>query len=124
MLNTCRRAKCTRARRCSKTAGTRKSDRTNGRADRVTRKLIRATTPGDWEFCDPTVRSRDGAPTPDITLPGVSARGEGGQKLQRYFRDGTFAEQVRVPTEDVAHRHDRPGVGWAVVRARDGIPAR
>ncbi len=56
--------------------------------------------PGDWVFCDPTVRSRDGAATPDITLQGVSARGEGGQKLQRYFRDGTFAEQVRVPTEN------------------------
>src|SRR5215472_8887022 len=45
---------------------------------------------------------RDGAPTPDITLQGASARGEGGQKLQRYFRDGTFAEQVRVPTENAA----------------------
>ena len=58
--------------------------------------------PGDWVFCDPTVRSRDGASTPDITLQGISARGEGGQKLQRYFRDGTFAEQVRVPTENAA----------------------
>lgn len=58
--------------------------------------------PGDWVFCDPTVRSRDGASTPDITLQGTSARGEGGQKLQRYFRDGTFAEQVRVPTENAA----------------------
>jgi len=58
--------------------------------------------PGDWVFCDPTVRSRDGASTPDIALQGASARGEGGQKLQRYFRDGTFAEQVRVPTENAA----------------------
>ncbi len=58
--------------------------------------------PGDWVFCDPTVRSRDGALAPDITLQGVSARGEGGQKLQRYFRDGTFAEQVRIPTENAA----------------------
>jgi len=58
--------------------------------------------PGDWVFCDPTVRSRDGTLTPDITLQGASARGEGGQKLQRYFRDGTFAEQVRVPTENAA----------------------
>ena len=58
--------------------------------------------PGDWVFCDPTVRSRDGAPTPDITLQGISARGEGGQKLQSYFRDGTFAEVVRVPTENAA----------------------
>ncbi len=56
--------------------------------------------PGDWVFCDPTVRSRDGTPSPDITLQGWSARGEGGQKLQRYFRDGAFAQQVRVPTEN------------------------
>jgi len=55
---------------------------------------------GDWVFCDPTVRSRDGVLTPDITLQGVSARGEGGQKLQRYFRDGAFAQQIRVPTEN------------------------
>ncbi|GLO79882.1 zinc-binding alcohol dehydrogenase family protein [Sulfitobacter pontiacus] len=58
--------------------------------------------PGDWVYCDPTVRSRDGGLSPDITLQGVSARGEGGQMLQRYFRDGTFAEQVRVPTENAA----------------------
>ena len=55
---------------------------------------------GDWVFCDPTVRSRDDALTPDITLQGWSARGEGGQRLQRYFHDGAFAEQVRVPTEN------------------------
>ena len=56
--------------------------------------------PGNWVFCDPTVRSRDDTLTPDIALQGWSARGEGGQKLQRYFRDGPFAEQVRVPTEN------------------------
>ena len=55
---------------------------------------------GDWVFCDPTVRSRDDALMPDITLQGWSARGEGGQMLQRYFRDGSFAEQIRVPTEN------------------------
>lgn len=37
-----------------------------------------------------------------MSLYKASARGEGGQKLQRYFRDGTFAEQVRVPTENAA----------------------
>lgn len=55
---------------------------------------------GDWVFCDPTVRSRDDALMPDITLQGLSARGEGGLRLQRHFHDGTFAEQVRVPTEN------------------------
>jgi len=57
---------------------------------------------GDWVFCDPTVRSRDGGQTPDITLQGWSARGGGGQMLQRYHRDGAFAQQVRVPTENAA----------------------
>jgi alcohol dehydrogenase len=55
---------------------------------------------GDWVFCDPTVRSRDDALMPDIVLQGWSARGEGGQRLQRYHRDGAFAERVRVPTEN------------------------
>jgi alcohol dehydrogenase len=56
--------------------------------------------PGDWVICDPTVRSRDGGLSPDITLQGWSARGEGGLRLQRYFRHGTWAEQIRVPTEN------------------------
>ncbi|MBI1360786.1 MAG: alcohol dehydrogenase catalytic domain-containing protein [Alphaproteobacteria bacterium] len=56
--------------------------------------------PGDWVYCDPTVRSRDNAEDPDITLQGLSARGEGGLKLQRYFHDGSWAEQMRLPTEN------------------------
>lgn len=55
---------------------------------------------GDWVFCDPTVRSRDDALMPDIVLQGWSARGEGGQKLQKFHRDGGFAERIRVPTEN------------------------
>ena len=68
---------------------------------------VRATGPdathlvaGDWVYCDPTVRSRDTALSPDITLQGWSARGEGGLRLQKYFRDGSWAEQMRVPTEN------------------------
>jgi len=55
---------------------------------------------GDWVSCDPTVRSRDDALTPDITLQGLSARGEGGLKLQEHFHHGSYAEQMRVPTEN------------------------
>lgn len=55
---------------------------------------------GDWVFCDPTVRSRDDVLMPDIVLQGWSARGEGGRQLQRYFHDGPFAEQLRLPTEN------------------------
>ena len=68
---------------------------------------VRATGPdatrlavGDWVWCDPTVRSRDGGLTPDITLQGWSSRGEGGLLLQSYFHDGSFAERMRVPTEN------------------------
>jgi alcohol dehydrogenase len=55
---------------------------------------------GDWVFCDPTVRSRDNALTPDITLQGLSARGEGGLRLQEHFHHGSFAERMLVPTEN------------------------
>jgi alcohol dehydrogenase len=56
---------------------------------------------GDWVFCDPTVRSRDDVVSPDITLQGWSARDEGGLRLQKHFRHGSFAQRMRVPTENV-----------------------
>jgi alcohol dehydrogenase len=56
---------------------------------------------GDWVYCDPTVRSRDETVAPDILLQGWSAGGPGGLRLQQHFRDGSFAEQMRVPTENV-----------------------
>ncbi|WP_439368400.1 zinc-binding dehydrogenase [Bradyrhizobium sp. DASA03120] len=56
---------------------------------------------GDWVFCDPTVRSRDDAVAPDIALQGLTAAGPGGLRLQQHFRHGSFAEQMRVPTENV-----------------------
>jgi NADPH:quinone reductase-like Zn-dependent oxidoreductase len=56
--------------------------------------------PGHWVYCDPTVRSRDNVLMPDITLQGLSARGDGGMKLQKHFRDGAWAERMRVPTEN------------------------
>ncbi|ANN15925.1 alcohol dehydrogenase [Amycolatopsis orientalis] len=56
---------------------------------------------GDLVWCDSTVRARDDALTPDVTLQGWSSRGEGGAKLARYLHDGPFAELMRVPTENV-----------------------
>jgi alcohol dehydrogenase len=56
--------------------------------------------PGDWVFCDPTIRSRDNAINPDITIQGLSARGDGGLRLQKYFHNGSFAEQLLLPTEN------------------------
>ena len=55
---------------------------------------------GDWVFVDPTVRSRDDALVPDIVLQGLTAAGPGGVRLQKYFRDGSWAQQTRVPTEN------------------------
>src|SRR3954447_7881649 len=56
--------------------------------------------PGDWVYCDPTVRSRDNALSPDIALQGLTGGSEEGLRLQRYFHDGAWAEQVRLPTEN------------------------
>lgn len=55
---------------------------------------------GDWVLCDPTIRSRDGGTIPDITLQGLSARGDGGLKLQKHFHHGSFAERMLLPTEN------------------------
>jgi len=55
---------------------------------------------GDWVLCDPTVRSRDDALTPDIALQGWTARGDGGWRLQKHFHHGSFAERTLVPTEN------------------------
>lgn len=57
--------------------------------------------PGDWVYCDPTVRSRDNALAPDIMLQGLTGGSEGGMKLQKYHRNGAWAEQMRLPTENV-----------------------
>ncbi|MBI1211957.1 MAG: alcohol dehydrogenase catalytic domain-containing protein [Alphaproteobacteria bacterium] len=57
--------------------------------------------PGDWVMCDPTVRSRDDAVSPDIILQGLTAGGESALKLQKYFHNGSYAEQMLVPTENV-----------------------
>lgn len=55
---------------------------------------------GDWVFIDATVRGRDDAVAPDIILQGLTAGSEAAYRLQRYYHDGAFAEQVRVPTEN------------------------
>lgn len=55
---------------------------------------------GDWVFCDPTVRSRDDAISPDVMLQGWIAPGEGPQRLQAHFRHGPFAEQMLMPLEN------------------------
>lgn len=61
---------------------------------------------GDWVYCDCTVRSRDDAFSPDITLQGLSARGDGGLQLRKYFHDGSLAERIRIPTENAVRLDD------------------
>jgi alcohol dehydrogenase len=56
---------------------------------------------GDWVMCDPTIRSRDDALTPDIMLQGLIAPGPGAKRLQAWIGDGAWAEQIRMPTENV-----------------------
>jgi alcohol dehydrogenase len=57
--------------------------------------------PGEWVFCDPTVRARDDVLAPDIMLQGWTAPTEGARRLQQWMRDGAFAEQMRLPMECV-----------------------
>ena len=61
---------------------------------------------GDWVSCDPTIRSRDDTISPDIILQGLTAGSEQALRLQRYYHDGAFAEQVRMPTENVGRIGD------------------
>ncbi len=56
--------------------------------------------PGDWVFCDPTVRSRDDSVAPDIMLQGWIAPTEGAQRMQGHFRNGPFAERMLMPLEN------------------------
>lgn len=73
---------------------------------------------GDWVFCDPTVRSRDDAFMPDITLQGWSARGEGGQRLQKYYLHGPFAEKMMIPTENairIGSIKDEDAAKWCAI---------
>lgn len=69
---------------------------------------------GDLVWRDCTVRSRDDALTPDITLQGWSSRGDGGARLARHLHDGAFAELMRLPTENV----------YPLPREAEGDPAR
>jgi NADPH:quinone reductase-like Zn-dependent oxidoreductase len=62
--------------------------------------------PGDWVFCDPTVRSRDDALAPDILLQGWSAGSPAALRLQQHFRHGSWAERMLVPTENAIRLGD------------------
>ncbi|MCB1539815.1 MAG: zinc-binding alcohol dehydrogenase family protein [Rhodoblastus sp.] len=57
--------------------------------------------PGDWVYVDSTVRSRDDALSPDIILQGLTPGAPEARRLQAYFHDGSYAQLMRAPTENV-----------------------
>ncbi len=56
---------------------------------------------GSWVYCDPTLRARDGDGLPAISLQGLTANGPAALAIQRQYRDGSWAEQLRLPLENV-----------------------
>ncbi|MET0274356.1 MAG: zinc-binding dehydrogenase [Phenylobacterium sp.] len=61
-------------------------------------------TPGDWVFCEPTIRARD-EPS-DTILQGWTYRTDAARPLQILYRHGSYAEQMMVPTENVTRIGD------------------
>ncbi|QYE36310.1 zinc-binding dehydrogenase [Polymorphobacter sp. PAMC 29334] len=56
---------------------------------------------GDWVYCDPTIRARDSQGLPAIALQGLTANGPTALPLQRQYRNGSWAERLRLPLENV-----------------------
>jgi len=59
---------------------------------------------GDWVFCEPTVRARDEAS--DQILQGWTYRSDAALPLHLLYRNGSYAEQMMVPTENVTRIGD------------------
>lgn len=57
--------------------------------------------PGDWVFCDPTVRSRDEPVSPDMMLQGWTYATPASLPMHRHYHHGSFAQQMLTPTENV-----------------------
>ena len=60
---------------------------------------------GDLVYCDPTVRARDKIRSPDIMLQGWIAPTDGAKILQKNFPNGSFAERMLLPMENVVKLH-------------------
>ncbi len=56
---------------------------------------------GSWVYCDPTLRGRDAQGLPAISLQGLTASGLSALSLQRQYRNGSWAEKLRLPLENV-----------------------
>jgi alcohol dehydrogenase len=74
---------------------------------------VRATGPdstrlkvGDWVFCDSTIRSRDDIANPEQILLGWTYRTPAARSLHSFYHNGSFAEQMLVPTENATRIGD------------------
>lgn len=56
---------------------------------------------GSWVYCDPTLRARDGQGLPAISLQGLTANGPAALAIQRQYPNGSWAEKLRLPLENV-----------------------
>lgn len=55
---------------------------------------------GDWVYCDPTLRARDGIGLSAISLQGLTAGGPDALPVWNQFPDGSWATQLRLPLEN------------------------
>jgi alcohol dehydrogenase len=60
--------------------------------------------PGDWVFCEPTIRARD--ERSDTILQGWTYRTDAALPLHRLYRNGSYAEQMMVPMENITRIGD------------------
>ncbi|MBS0332873.1 MAG: alcohol dehydrogenase, partial [Proteobacteria bacterium] len=60
--------------------------------------------PGYWVFCEPTIRARD--EVSDSILQGWTYRTDAALPLHRLYRNGSYAAQMMIPTENVTRIGD------------------
>lgn len=56
---------------------------------------------GSWVYCDPMLRSRDGEGLPAISLQGLTANGPAALPIFRQYPNGSWAEKLCLPLENV-----------------------
>lgn len=61
---------------------------------------------GSWVYCDPTLRARDGQGLPAISLQGLTANGPAALPIHRQYPNGSWAEKLRLPLENVVSLGD------------------
>lgn len=56
---------------------------------------------GAWVYCDPTLRARDAQGLAAISLQGLTAGGPSALPIQQQYRNGSWAEKLRLPLENI-----------------------